>query len=175
MRYPLFLISFVLLAHSAPAAQLPLGGGEVFVYQAPKGMKHELKERPTPRIPITARVSSRSVALMMTPIRYDKSRIKDLKDLDRLLAGASRRALAGSVEKKVNLKRLKNHRSNYSTFTDASLVGKKVTPGNFKYATIGFVMGKNYLINFTLLSNSVESELTDTLKILEGASFAKDL
>ena len=163
------------LAAESTAAKLPLGGGEVFVYQAPEGMKHELKQQPTPRIPITARVSSASVTLMMTPIRYDKSKIKNLKDLDRLLAGASRRAMAGSVEKKLNLRRLKKHRSNYSTFTDASLVGKKVTPGNFKYVTIGFVMGENYLINFTLLSNSVDSELADTLKILEGASFARDL
>jgi hypothetical protein len=129
--------------------ELPLGNAELFVYQVPEGSMHKLTKPPIPQLPATARISSVSRLLLMTPIRYDKAKLRNRADLDRLLPGATRKPLAESVEQKLGIRRLKKHESAYASFTDASLVGKKVTSGHWKCVTTGFIRGKNHLINFT--------------------------
>lgn len=160
----------------AGAADLPLGNGKQFAFDLPPDARIQIRKPPIPSLPASARISSGSAAVMLTPIRYDQQRLKTRVDLDRMLKLMTRKYVAGSVEQTLKIRRIKDKESAYGSFTDASLIGKPDTPGNWKCVTTGMLKRDTYLISFSLFTHSLDQKRLDPfLKVLEGGRFVNRL
>lgn len=89
------------------------------------------------------------------------------------LAEACRRYAEGSVERSFDFKPLdpRSGQGTYCTFTDATLVGRPPTKGEYLHVTTGLKVWPGWVIVFTLLSNDTTSKDYQTLLALMKESF----
>jgi hypothetical protein len=99
------------------------------------------------------------------------------EDMQKRFIGGLEPMIAGSVEKKADVKKLKLKAGSgfYASFTDASLVGKPSQAGNFKVMTTGMAkLSDGVVVALTVFSDDTSgTEFTEGMKMLESLTLTK--
>ncbi|HYF36815.1 MAG TPA: hypothetical protein VD994_16080 [Prosthecobacter sp.] len=99
------------------------------------------------------------------------------EDMQKGFAAGLEPMLAGSVEKKADMEKLKLKDGSgfFASLTDASLVGKPSQPGNFKIMTSGMAkLSDGVIVALTLLSDDkTGTEFAEAMKMLESLTLTK--
>jgi len=152
MQCLLVIVIPLLQAAFGFSESMPMDDGKELTYVIPDGWSHQRNGGN-----VEIRTSGINVKWTLMPVDND-SKPHTQESVEKLVLSTSKRCLKESVEKKATLVPMKGMIGSYACFTDASLVGKKDSPGKYKIVTTGVIgYGKSVVI-FTLLSNSLDSK-----------------
>ncbi|PYJ60817.1 MAG: hypothetical protein DME24_08225 [Verrucomicrobia bacterium] len=175
----------VTLAATASAADeqefttnsLPIPEHGALEIKAPKGWRFERKGAINPNGPRTAALSSTNgeISVQITVFRdglgTKEPKPSEEKLMEIVRTAAESRFLAGSVEKKVVIEKLKGAEVSgcFARFTDADWVGKKVPPGEFSHVATGAVRCGDLWGAFTLLTNDKDGpQFKQAMAVIES-------
>jgi hypothetical protein len=167
MRSLFFIILLSMLTSNLSAEIIDISKSSSLQLKVPSGFTAKKIAGPLPSMD----VGNGDIKLKFTAIPIPDEKLTKLGGVEGLLKLTVQKFQTGSVEQKCNLQKLKIGNAVYATFTDASLVGKKSSPGNWRMITSGIIQGKDGLLNFTLFSHSSDSkQFKQMIEMLNSAS-----
>lgn len=166
LRYLLVIVMPLLFGSLGFSASMPMDGSKELTYVIPEGWHYQ-------RSGGNVQISTPGINLKFTRIPLkEKSEFPTQDSIDELVRTVTQPYVMGSVEKETRLVPLKGMLGSYASFTDASLVDKPDSPGQYKTVTVGTIKFGRSLIHFSLLSNSLDSKLyKEALSIVTSMKF----
>lgn len=156
-RHLLVILITLLFASQGFSASMRMGVGKELSYETPVGWHHQ-------RTGGHVEIARPGIKLMLSriPLKNEMEMGMEFRiqnSIDTIVRGMTLRYAMGSLEKQAKIVPLKGVLGSYASFTDASLVGKANSPGSYKTVTSGVIKYGSFVVNFTLLSNSLDSKL----------------
>ena len=176
----LLLLAFGALLTAAAAEKIDVGAGKVAHLTLPTDWKRTELGADSPAAGksahyVTKNGSNDEVLISLLPTAGDRT--GDQENLRAMAEIATAQFVTGSVEGKADFKEVKFGGATglTVTFTDASLVDKPSTKGDFKVVTACFFyLSENILVAATIFSADVKSQAyADSLRIVKSMSLTQ--
>ena len=163
-------VAFFLSTFSATsyAQSMQVSGTMEISFDIPEGWNYDLNET-------SILISATDISLQINLVPLSKSdKDNPAAAIDRFVNNMAKSILDKTVEKKIDLKHIDGLTGSYASFTDASLVGKPIPKGEYKYITMGSFYFNTPGVIISLLSNDIESEqFKNALSIIKKIDYHK--
>ena len=139
-----------------------------------------VKTQPSPSQPPSLSITitnDNEINIRITFLGDKEGRLDAQDKVDQLVKAISAKFAKQSVEKEVKITKLEstNGTGSYARFTDADLVGKPATPGQFKVFAAGFMVIGKSAASFSIVANSFEqASYKEAIKFVQEGIVKRD-
>ncbi|HKB57672.1 MAG TPA: hypothetical protein VKC51_08775 [Lacunisphaera sp.] len=182
MKKLLLVLASLALAAGSRAENINLGGGKSMHFILPDSWVATDTAAPSPEVSMVGKdlryvpKSGSNDAVLLTVLLVPDDRFNDREALRMLVADATQRFVADSVEGKAFIKELRSANAiGYSaTFTDVNLVDKPPVKDDYKTMTACFIyMGEKVMVFATIFSDDPSGPaFAEGLRLLKSLALA---